>query len=369
MALMSLRLTSNIVPMNLSVVFLVGANIISALIFWLFTLTKGVRAKVEYDSSDLFEMNRFLKYLLVFWALGSLVDIAYSGGLPILWAAMGSDKNYTDFGVRSFHGIVNACYLFGVTILSVQIFYEKKPRKIVLMGLLCWPILMLGRGILLSALVQIAAVYLLLRPVGVKRLSLIGLVIFLCIVMFGVVGNYRGTSNPFDYLLTEESSQALFGFLPDGFLWFYVYITTGLNNIAFSINLIEPNYTPYYSVINLLPSFLRFNIEDYVLNGSLVELVDENLNTSTFYSGYLSDFGLFGAFLAGVSLQLLAVICYRKARRGNVSAVLAYSIVFECVVFSIFYDMFLLLPYLLQILMAFYLMNRCVRAKRKKLYV
>lgn len=358
LGLTALKLTSNIVELTPDVLFLVFANVISAFVF--FVVSRGaLQSPPDFNDvgGELVVIDRFLKYLLGFWLIGTCVDVLYSGGLPIFWAAFDIDRDYTQFGVPSFHGVVNACYMFSVTIISLKVFLSKGNGKYFLLLMLSWPILMLGRGILLSALMQIAAVYLVINKVSLKSLLRLCFVILLNIIIFGVIGNYRGTSNPFGYLLEDQSSIDLFSALPDGFLWFYVYVTAGLNNVAFGLDGLEPLYYPFYTFLNLIPSIWRVGMDGYVINASLIPLVDENLNTSTFYSGYLSDFGIIGGFLGGLLLQVLSTYLYFCAKQGNLGAILGYSVIFQCVVFSVFYDMFFLLPYLLQLAMAAYLIK------------
>jgi oligosaccharide repeat unit polymerase len=89
-----------------------------------------------------------------------------------------------------------------------------------------------------------------------------------------------------------------------------------------------------------------------VKRNDLLIFVNESLNTSSFYAGYISDFGAFGAFLIVALIQSIWAWFFISAiKRKNVSEILAYSIVLQCVIFSVFYDLFLLLPYLFQILL------------------
>lgn len=352
-ALFMLNMTSNIVPMNTSILILVLGNVLSAVLIYLYI---GAHTEVKSQAGfiELYHLNerrfdRFIRYLLAFWVFGSVLDIVYSRGLPILWAVLGADRDYTDFGIPSFHGVVNASYLFALTMMGFKYVVDRQKRVLFFIALLLlWPVAMLGRGILLSALIQIAAVFFFLNRMHLRSAVSVVLGILAVIYVFGWLGDLRGTANPFVYLVRQDYRD-VFASLPSGFLWFYIYVTTGLNNVAANIESLQPGYTLHYSVINLLPSFLRTSLDNYQLNASLLKLVDQNLNTSTFYSGYISDFGLIGGLLGGVVLQLSATITYFKARAGSVPALLAYSILFQCLVLSPFYDLLFLLPYLAQI--------------------
>lgn len=293
--------------------------------------------------------RKYSKLLLVFWACGSFVDIVYSGGFPLQWALIGGDgKNYTDFGVPTLHGLLNACYLQAVTILFLC--WSKNKNKSDLLFIFCllfWPVMMLGRGIFLSAAVQMLAVYLLMHRVRVVSLVAIFVIGLLAIILFGVIGDMRDTPNPFDYLV-EDHAKAVFNELPSGFLWVYVYATSSLNNFLANVDSVVPVGLPVYSMSNMFPSVLRMALGMDPRNDQF-DFVDQNLNTSTVYAGVVSDFGPIGAVLFVYSIQQVAAYYYFRAQRRDVAGVLGYSVMFQVLLFSVFYDMFFLLPTLMQL--------------------
>lgn len=365
--LFMMGLTSNIQDVYIETLLLVFANILS---FYLciIVLTKGSLVKKippNKNEIDVSNLESFTKKLLWAWGLGTLVDIYFSGGLPFVWALMGdTSRNYTNFGIPSFHGIVNACYLLGVTCLFLNYLLTKDRRKLLLFSvLLFWPILMLGRGILLSALMQCVALYFLLYRVSLKAILIFLIFGLTLIILFGVTGDLRGYVNPFASLVNDDA-EWIFNNLPSGFLWVYIYVTTGINNINANITMISPSYMPWYSVSNLVPSAIKILISDDKRNDALV-FVDEGLNTSSFYAGYLSDFGALGAFLFVVMLQFIWAWFYVSAtQQKKVSSILAYAIILQCVIFSIFYDLFLLLPYIFQIMLT-QLYGKSIKWKKK----
>lgn len=346
-----LNLTSNIVEVNGATLTLIGTCIVVIYltsIEFLVLPNISMQKLINYDMGS--SASIFLYRLFVFWIFGTAVDIAYSGGVPLLWIATDAGKDYTEFGVPSFHGVVNAAYLFFTTSLFLKFLVVR--QRCYLAGfvlMLLWPIFMLGRGILLGVLVQCLGVYLILNRI---RLSKIFLIIFLSIVVvvvFGILGNIRSGGNVLDYLVIPDG---VLEFLPDGFLWVYVYITTGINNIYYSYPSLDPVGYPFYSILNLLPSAIKSLVGDFQLNESLIELVDDNLNTSTFLSGYVSDFGYIGGVAASVILGVTSRLFYDAAKRGRFGGVIGFSVMFQCLVFSPFYDMLFLLPTLFQLAIA-----------------
>ncbi len=350
--LFRLRLTTNIVESTFNIDYLVGMSFASAfIIFSLLGTTTSTHPLRNVTKTDYDGLIAFQRLLGAFWVIGTAIDIAYSKGVPLLWAIQGNGRNYTEFGIPSFHGIVNAAYLFWVTSLFVNVLLTGRKRVLVWIAiLLTWPLFMLGRGILLSAVVQMAGVYLMVRPVRVRGLVMIGAMTFLGIIAFGYMGDLRSGGQVLAYLAERDSILTK---LPSGFLWVYVYITTGINNVANSINHIEPLGQPFFSILNLLPSVFRMGLDGENLNLGLMQIVDRNLNTSSFYSGYVSDFGMVGGLIAPCLLIVIASIAYRSGRNGKIGSLIAYSILFQCIIFSPFNDMLLQLPTLAQLVIGF----------------
>lgn len=356
--LVSFRFTRNLLPLNASTLCLVLGNVASmGLIYF---LVGRVTSKKEINKQNLDDSIRplksLIKRLLIVWVLGSLVEIIYSGGLPLSWAFSGETwKDYKDFGIPTFHGLMNALYMFSVTGLFFD-YMVTRNRKALRWSLLllAWAVAMLGRGILLCAVGQMAGVYLCLKRVSTKTLLGLVLTSIFLIGVFGWMGDIRGRwRNPFSYLVDTQRQFEVFEFLPSGFLWFYVYVTSPLGNVVHNIDTIQPSYVPYHSVVNLLPTYTRNYIAPGVRADSL-EFVDENLVVSTFYAGFLSDFGAIGAFISVCILQFFCIVVYFPARDKRPWAVLAYAVVFESIVFSVFYNLFFLHTYIVQVLLAFY---------------
>jgi len=346
--LYQLSLTSNIVESNAETWLLLGTCVVVMYLTSIEFKTSSsslIRDVIGREIGS--RSNIFLWRLFVFWIFGTAIDVLYSGGIPIFWIVTGAGKNYTEFGVPSFHGVVNAAYLFLATSLFLKyLIFRRKSFFIGFLLLLLWPVFMLGRGILLGVLVQCLGVYLVLNKVRLSNIFYLMVLGVVVVVVFGVLGNVRSEGNVLEYLVP---SGGVLEFLPDGFLWVYVYITTGVNNIFYSYPSIDPVGYPFYSVLNLLPSAVKNFLGNFQLNESLVQLVDDNLNTSTFLSGYVSDFGYVGGIFGSAILGVVARIFYSAAKSGRFGGVIGFSVIFQCLVFSPFYDMLFLLPTIFQL--------------------
>lgn len=212
---------------------------------------------------------------------------------------------------------------------------------------------------------QMLAVWLFLSRMTFFR-SIKFLVFFVVfIVGFGELGDLRQGANPYFGLVVDDWKD-FFNSSPSGFLWFYVYLTSGLNNLNFNIELIEPSYTPLYTFAKLLPSVIyNFLGMEKVVDAFV--FVNAGLNVSTIYSAFYSDFGLL-SFLLVMIIQIIASYQYNLARKGNIYGLLSYVIAYQAILLSFFIDTFFYIPFLFQFVIIYFL-KVSLRAKTFKLKI
>ncbi len=352
--LYSMQLTTNIVPMSMRGLIMILMNMLSvSLFYFLFNCSVASNRSVMKQNAlqdDL--LKKFIKGLGLIWVLGTLFEIYYCQGFPLYWRLTGNSKLYIDFGIHSMHGIMNACFLQLLTMLMYL--YLKKPSYSTLLLILLlsiWPILMLGRGIMLSELLQITCVYLLFSKINFKKITYLFFFGLVTLFLFGFLGDLRQSANPFVYLIRRDVSS-FFETMPTGFLWIYVYITAGLSNLFYNIDSVIPDYNFTHSLANLMPSAIREYLELARPNNPFI-FVDPSLNTSTAYAGYVSDFGFLGGFFMMAFVQFICCLVYRSCQQDKLWSIFAYSVLFQVLIFSVFYDMFFLLPTLFQFVICF----------------
>jgi len=294
--------------------------------------------------------------LLKFWAAGTVVEIIVSGGIPLIWLLTGhATKDYRDFGIPSVHGFLTAIYLFCLTALLLLYLIEGTRRDLMTaMALLAWSVILIHRGAFIWALLELLAVFLLVRLISPKRMLHVGAFMLAGTLLFGVVGDLRaGAGKAVVREIATERGRVLAETLPSGFLWVYIYITSPVNNVIAGIDRIVPLNKPVFSTMNLLPTIIRERVWAGVDNRYALTLVTEAFNTSTWYVNFLVDFGVRGAIVIVAGLQCLIVFFYRQARLGKAWGILAYAAVFQALALSIFSDTFTSLVTIAQIGLAF----------------
>lgn len=355
--LYSLEATTNLIPIPSTVFLFFSVIFVGIFLFQLLAFAVPGRKIPNPSNRSTDALYSYLKRVGALWIIGSILDIVFSGGLPIFWAIQGSSKDYTDFGIASVHGLMNGLYFFLTGGLATIYFQNKRKKDLLIICLLLtWPVLMLGRGILLTALVQLMVIYLFFNGIAAKVVIKLCVVSVVALVSFGLVGDLRGTENPFQYLISD-GYQSYFDELPSGFLWMYIYITSPISNYSFNVNSLEPAWSFGYSVVNLFPSILRPSNLDRADN---FDFVDAGLNVSTIFASSHSDFGYFGDAILVTLLIAWAFFWFLKVRRSTYF-IMPYAIVCCVLVFSVFYNLFLLYPYLFSTVLQGYIAQRCAQ--------
>ena len=343
----SFSATENLVELPTSLIVLLNFiflifSLVTALVYISYRDERKLISTLAYEPSSTRRLRKTINIQLTIWFIGTIFEIFKSGGLPIFWAIFDDPRNYTDFGIPSFHGLMNGIY-FSLFACLYYYYMVTKDKRFLLYTLimLSWPIFMLGRGIMLTALVQMGIIYIFFVRIEIKTFVFLIIFSLLIVIGFGVIGNTRGDSSPFFYLVAGDY-EYIFYLLPDGFLWFYIYMTSPLSNLAYNFNTLNPVWDFYYSSVNLFPSFLRPAILD---RADAFAFVDDNLNVSTIFASSHSDFGAMGDFVL-ISILALWAGFWFKNMFTSIAYILPYSLVGSILFFSIFYNLFLLYPYI-----------------------
>lgn len=314
----------------------------------------------ERESACLY---RFIKRCFVVWLVIYPIVVVYSGGLPIVWLVLGDSRTYVDFGVPSLSGALNMLRAFmfaGCILLFLRQF--RKP------GLLLMPAVLLfssfseiSRGNMVVLLLHGVAIIAIMRPLKLRTMLRGVLWVLFFIVAFGLLGDMRNEGSGVMGMVSEDS---IFASVPSGFLWVYLYITTPINNVNYAVAQgIEPLYAPFFSVQSLLPTIIRgavFEEQQYPIT-----LAFESFNATTFYGPLLADFGMIGAAIVIVCLQIIVSYLHVRMKRGSIAHLLIYPAFYMSLLMSVFYIFFFSMTTVLYPLLAVCYM--VYRKKSKKL--
>ena len=322
--------------------------IFTSWIYWQI-LTSQVRVALPAPQQDLRHMLIVARWLLVGWFLISCVEVILGRGFPLIWFIRHEHKSAQDFGISSVHGMVNSALLAAATLYAYAgLVLGRRSYFWIVVIALFWSIAVVSRQMLMILVVQSALLFLQHRKINMVKLFLLCLVLGLCVLLlFGAIGDFR---TPGFVKNAAGITKAYPAWLPSGFIWVYMYVTTPLNNLIHTIQLSSPLYDWSFpnTLQELFPSVVRVILFPYLdkWSGAGGSLVSRAFNVSSAYIGPAQDFGLLGSFIfAWVTTGLLVYFW----RRRDVMGSLGYAVAGQCAFFSIFYNHFFYLPVIFQL--------------------
>jgi oligosaccharide repeat unit polymerase len=301
----------------------------------------------HYDS-----LRSKVPILFLVWCAISVVEIIVSKGIPMVWLLTGGGLSYGEFGIPSLHGMTNSL-LLSTALVSLALYFHSGRRVFLIIPVVStvWSILVISRNLLLVNLLQSFILWLRYyarnAAKGLTRSVVFG---FIVLYVFGVVGDVRTGADKF--IAVAQPSFELPKWLPSGFFWAYIYITTPLNNMVFNLLNIHPLNTGAMpnTLALLLPSVLRAQLipGDDDASGNLVT---QAFNVSSAFVGPYQDLGVPGVFAYSALCGVVSTIFwYKRSLLGH----LGYVVFAQCLFFSNFFNHFLYLPILFQLVWLFF---------------
>ncbi|MEN9018520.1 MAG: O-antigen polymerase [Hellea sp.] len=304
----SLKLSKILIDLNFETLYLVSMTCVcfyTGFIYY-YLLKKGrvnlgLNVDLYFNYFNNAALKRRFRCALIFWFFMSVLEVLIHKNVPLLSAfGIGSYIRYTNFGIPGIHGFLNALYFCLVCYYFLRILiYKSMDSKLILFFLMVWPFLLLHRMMIVALFVQMLIVFLIIHLDKLKFSSLLKVVIgfFSFIFIFGFMGDFRSGR---EHIL--RLAQLTFDYpewLPSGFAWVYIYVTSPINNLINSIShYLYPDTLPIELLSRLVPSVLRDLIFTAFNKSKDIELVSSAFNVSTFYIEILSDFGyVFAPFL------------------------------------------------------------------------
>lgn len=300
--------------------------------------------------AQLVTIEKRLRSLWYLWLVLAVFETLFSGGFPIVWGFTNPSKTYFDYGLPSLHGFVNSL-LLAIALCRFALYLLTGNRRHLIIPLfsLIWWIMLATRGTFLFTLVECMILLLRIRRIRSKTINRIAAGALLVVLLFGWLGDLRSGADRFRELAQPASSYPQW--LPSGVLWIYIYATTPLNNLVYSMVSRRPEGNPLlpHTLSLLLPTVAR----NYVYGNASAaadeitgDLIEANFNVSTAYLGPAQDFGLPAIFLFSL---IAASACQWFWYKPDLRSQLCFAVFAMCLIFSLFYDLFLSLPIIAQL--------------------
>ena len=344
-----------------------------------YDLSPKMRSGVQRDIEDpeyLGRVERSMDRWFYCWIALTVVEVGFSGGLPIIWLLTGSPKLYFEFGLPVIHVLVwTLLAVLAIGKLGLYLLYGNRRRLFIPAFQIFWGIIIVSRGLIMGALVQAAILWLCLRPVRLKTIFRGVAVSVLIVLMFGYMGDIRSGASSFRDLARPTNNYPQW--LPSGVLWVYIYATSPLANLVHTTITTKPADDPFFSrtILFMVPTPLRNAIygneffKDQEAGG---DLITPALTVSSAYVGPYLDEGFFGMGCYSALLGVISAYCWR--RRGGFRGKLRYVIIGQCLVFSIFWNFLFYNPLLGQVFWIYLIFARKqltvgIHRRRRDLFV
>ncbi len=302
----------------------------------------------ERDAKNIKVLKKRMQLIASIFVLGSIFEVIYSSGVPIYWYFIANGKQHSDFGIASIHGFLMSMIVAYATI-SYYLFKLTQDKSFLLKVavILFWCLVLVSRNFLIATFLQLMFIELILRKVPAKKLIYIFIIGLSFIALFGVIGDFRTGSSDL-IMAIGRPTENYPSWLPSGFLWVYLYITTPLNNLLNNLNLGLGDH--FIRSISTLAQFFPSVIRSIVFpEGSFAEteLVDPNLNVSSGFIDPMIDGGMLGIICYSFFMGVIAYLFWLK--RARTFFLLGYVFIAQALLLSIFFNHFLYLPYLMQL--------------------
>ena len=279
-------------------------------------------------------------YLFFFWIIVELFEMIYSGGLPVFWYAVGSEKSYFDFGIPSLHGLMNSVGLVVVLLATYQSLVENNRKRQkqyigIIVFIIFYYLCLITRQVIICAIIEIFVVLLLIKPKIVKRyilpITIVG------VIVFGIIGNFRTGYEAFlnVSLIDTDINPMLIGVY-----WVYMYLTMTVANINNLLSFPPMNLGASVIFNQYLPSV----ISDVLTQGHLLEdtsmyLVSQAFNVSGYFVNFYMAYGVLGVILIAGLYGLCSGIAFKMVRyQLDERAILIYAVMMQIVLLSFFYN-------------------------------
>lgn len=317
------------------IAILLGTYLLPAVVIAFAAKTVGVGHDVR--EIDVEQLKRRLFSMLAFWGVVNVVQIGYSGGLPLIWLLIGrSGVSYFDFGIPSVNGMIFALGLaMGmIAFLIYELTGEKKWLNVVLL-MVGWGIVSISRKFFVVTLIQTGILYLIVHRVSITTILKFSFGMLLAVLLFGFVGDIRTGRDvilKYAYLNIEYPD-----WLPSGFVWIYMYLTTPVNNIVNIFVNISPewNYSFARTFSGLLPSVVR---DSDAATSEKYWLISDVFNVSTAYASAYIDVGTIGVTMFNMIISFLTAGLYFFAR--SLAGKMMFVVFVQALFLTVFNDNF-----------------------------
>ena len=287
-------------------------------------------------------------------ALFFLVEFVVFRTIPLLSYLLGNADSslYQEFGIPFIHVIaVNLFLVLGFFIFQCFVLTTDKKLKYSFLKLFIFIFLslatLMNRAVLMYMLMGALIIFCFVKKKVVKYIGSIGLVLFCVLFLFGVLGNIRNggdneSGKKYMNNLCEVTPEFEKSIVPTEFLWPYIYITSPLSNVEFTIDRTHPEVT-LDNAISLIvneccPQLISKRLNVDRKSG---KLIISNLNVGSVYMDSYACLGWLGMITMFAFMFFFVEVNLSLVPRNNAFFLTLLILLNIIVMFNIFDNMFI----------------------------
>lgn len=251
-------------------------DISEPLLYFLFATSYFAALMALASNSKVSRIRSHIAAVLPDWtvyplALAFAADLASNGGLPIVQNAQGTfDRGVFDVGIPHLHPLIVTFGCAFSVVRFADFLAARRYRYLAEATLpLVYLLLTLYRGPILMTLVSWGFVYLILRPLTLRKGIIIGALAVVALTAFGLLGQMREGRGAISKVARPSKSFVSLN-LPEIVLWPYIYATSPLANLELTLR--SASFDDGQQG--------RFPVQDMVLGEFLPDVISKRL-TST----------------------------------------------------------------------------------------
>lgn len=268
-----------------------------------------------------------LRMLFFVCLIGFVIEIIYTGSIPLITVLKGDTSTYASFGITSFTFVVVSATIGLEALSSIKWIYGKKHKKenfLISMFPILRFILVYSRGLLILCLAIIALPFLAKIKITFTKVVAFLIVLVIGALGFNAFGNLRVGSSWSDssYIMNITNFNDEYSCLSP-FSWVLTYVLSPTGNLAYNVS----NNLATYDMRGVLSQLLPDVLSKRLFSGytSDIPLPQPGLTVSTMFSGSYKYMGFLGMYLSFFELVLLIFIFTELSKRNDVSFVAIMS--------------------------------------------
>lgn len=267
-----------------------------------------------------------------------VVEVAYSGGFPLLWNIIGSSKNYLNYGIPSIHGAFNG---FIICLGSYSI-YKKRRDSLLYLGI---GILIISRQVIISMFIE-AIICLMIDFKNKIKLKKIFLYSVIVLALFTIIGNFRSGKDTMNNVFNPKPEYEN---LSDSTKWIYSYLTFSVSNFNNLTLITKGNINSGASMLKEVLPTVILNKANVRVKYSPFYLVSPNYTVSTYLPPIYLDFGIYGVAIFSIFMAFIGCLTNKNLmNKNNNRNKLMYAVFIHNILLLFFNNMFLYLPTIIQ---------------------